>query len=67
VEYSGCDVTRRADSVSSCQPSNYIGRFVSLLCNLLNRWDFLKQMLSEDDQVLDIDDAVTPGHWTNIT
>ena len=39
-------------------------------CNLLNWfnwWNFLKQMLSENNKVLDIDYAVAPGHRANIT
>ncbi len=36
-------------------------------CNLFNWWNSLKQMLSKDDQVLDIYNTVTPGHRANIT
>jgi hypothetical protein len=36
------------------------------ICSLFNWWNFLKQMLSKDNQILDIDDAVTPWHWANI-
>jgi hypothetical protein len=40
------------------------------ICNLLdrfNRVDSLKQMFGKDYQVLYIDYAITPGHWTNVT
>ena len=38
------------------------------LCNarLLSRWNFLKQMLSQDNQVLNIDDAVTPRDGADV-
>ncbi len=37
------------------------------ICNLFNWWNFLKQMFSQDNQVLDIYNAVTPGHRANVT
>ena len=35
--------------------------------DLLSQWNFLEQMLGQDDQVLDIDDTVAPGHRADIT
>ena len=40
------------------------------MCDLLNRlsWrDFLEQMLGKNDQVLNIDDAIAPGHGAYVT
>ena len=45
---------------------NYIGRFVSLLYNLLNRWNFLELMFSKNDKILNIDNPIAPGHWTHV-
>ena len=36
-------------------------------CDLLSRREFLEQMLGKDDQILDIDDSVTPRHWADVT
>ncbi len=36
------------------------------VCNLFNWWNYLKQVLSKDDKVLDIYYAVSPGHWANV-
>ena len=35
--------------------------------DLLNRWKFFEQMLGKDDQILNINDAVAPGHWADVT
>ena len=58
----------------SYQPFDDIGRWIpyqgdSLLpmCNLLSRWNFLEQMLGQNNQVLDIDCAVAPRHRADVT
>ena len=65
--------TRRADSVSSCQPFECTGVSVSCggdflfrLFHLLGRREFLKQMLGENGQIMDVDDAIPPRHRADV-
>ena len=41
--------------------------FLFSICDLLNWWKLFKQMLGKDNQILDVDNTITPGHWADVT
>jgi len=67
-------IKRELDYSFELPAHNYIGRFVSLgieflfsVSDLLNGRKLFKQMLRKNDEVLDVDDSIAPGHGANVT
>ena len=55
----------------SCQLFNDIGRFASYRegsrSDLLNRRELLEQMFGKNNEILDVNNTVTPGHGADVT